>query len=75
MFRKIPAVNYKTKEVKEIEISLLETCAAPGGCEEKPFGAIIFDEPYGTGDASVQGEVLFCETHMNDLMQGTKKSH
>lgn len=73
MLRKIPSVNYKTKELKGIEISILDTCAAPGGCKEKPAAAIIFDEPYGPNQ--LQGEVYFCDYHSNELMQGQKKSH
>jgi hypothetical protein len=72
LMKKIKAVNYKTKAVTEIEISVLSHCSAPN-CTTKAIGTIIFDEPYSAGRETVQGEYYLCEFHMNDLLTGKQE--
>lgn len=73
MLKEIYAINYKTKEVTKIKVSILEPCVySYKGCNEKAGGAIIFDEPYVVEDESVQGEVYFCKTHIVSWQGGDK---
>ena len=66
MLKKIPTVNYKTKQLSETEVSVLTPCFKPG-CQNPVVMAIIFDEPYGNDEGKVQGEVHFCVDHMLEL--------
>jgi hypothetical protein len=58
MLKKIRGVNYKTKEVVELEVSVLTTCAWEG-CKNAAITAIVFDDPYPLGDQTLQGSSIY----------------
>ena len=64
MLKKIRGVNYKTKEVVELEVSVLTTCAWEG-CKNAAITAIVFDDPYPLGDQTLQGEFHLCREHVD----------
>lgn len=64
MLKKIRGVNYKTKEVVELEVSVLTTCAWKD-CKNPAITAIVFDDPYVVENEAIQGEFHLCREHVD----------